>query len=219
MADLYSLGTPDNSGLVHKYKLARAFIAPETAALPTAITSGATPTLSALLSGYVSLGMVTKDGGFEFSTDTSTSTVEALGYDQPVRYDIDSEEESVAFTMLEDKRVVREIIDRVDLSAVVPDATTGEVSYAKPLAGRVRYYRFLLIGVDGAGAREFFDATLYPRAMLSEGSKGTFSNDARGFAATLKATPDSVAGFASKVFLAGSGQKANNVAAGYAASA
>ena len=218
MADLQTIGGVDNEKAVRKYTVARVFIAPEATELPTSITEADPPVLSALPAGWVSLGMVTKDGGFAFSNSTDTSTVDALGYSQPVRRDITSEEDSVQFTCLEDRRIVREVVHRVDLSAVSPDAITGEVFYAKPLQSVVRYYRMLIIGVDGTGPSEFFEGTLYPRAMLSESGDRAYSNDdAAGFPITLMATPDLEAGFASATFLGGTGQKDSNAARGYSA--
>lgn len=221
MADLDTLAK-DNAGAIRKYTRAVIFVAPETAeaitALTEAVTVGANPTLKTLPEGYKPAGLIKKADGISFSAERDMSDTESLGYAAPTRRDVLSEASSLSFTPHETNRLITGLYHGLDLTNVVPDAVTGEVSYAKPTTPPMIHYRVLVIGRDGIGANEHFKAWFVPRGIISETSEtGMSAEDEASYGMTLSATPDPVLGYSVKEFQAGAGFKANAAALGWTA--
>ena len=221
MADLDTLAK-DNAGAIRKYTRAVIFVAPESAesitAITEAVTTGANPTLKTLPTGYTPAGLIKKADGISFSAERDMSDTESLGYAAPTRRDVLSEASSLSFTPHETNRLITGLYHGLDLSTVVPDAETGEVSYAKPTTPPTIYYRVLVIGRDGVGANEHFKAWFVPRGIISETSEtGMSAEDEASYGMTLSATPDPVLGYSVREFQAGAGFKANAVALGWKA--
>jgi hypothetical protein len=195
------------------------YTAPMTAALPTAFTTLATADLDdTWMAAYTQLGLITKGEGVVFSRDVQNETEESWGYNEPTRTDIGTDITSAAFTLQEVTRASLELYDFVDLSAVTPDATTGEVSYNKPLITAPQYRRMIFLGVDGAGTDRRYRVKVMPRAQVIAVSDESWTQAAATrLPVTVRATVDSTAGYAVRNVLAGPGQKTRNAAAGFGA--
>lgn len=221
MADLDTLAR-DNAGAIRKYTRAVIFVAPESTEAITSLTEvvsgGTNPVLKAIPAGYKPAGLIKKADGVSFSAERDMSDVESLGYAAPTRRDVLSEASSMSFTPHETNRLITGLYHGLDLSTVVPDPETGEVSYAKPTTPPTMHYRVLVIGRDGIGANEHFKAWFVPRGLISETSEtGMSAEDEASYGMTLSATPDPVLGYSVKEFQAGAGFKANAVALGWKA--
>jgi hypothetical protein len=194
--------------LIRKMTAASMFIGPSTATLPATLTSGASGDLVALPTGYVDIGLVTKDDGYALGREVETSETTSHGYVDPTRRDILSVQNTVGFSCQETSRQTLDMFRGVDLSASTGTTVTGEVSFAEPLSPAARYYRALLIGRDGIGATAIYIATLYPRAMISEFGEQSWNNENElMYPFVLTATPDSTAGYSVKHFFGGPGWK------------
>ncbi|GEL19361.1 phage tail tube protein [Pseudonocardia asaccharolytica] len=203
--------------LIRKWVAASMFVAPETAAVPTTLTTYTagppeTIELAALPVGppaYVDLGLVTKDDGYSWGNEWDVSETTSHGYADPTRRDILTNTSTVGFTAQETKKTVLEMFHNVDLSAVTPDTDSGEVTFAKPLQQATRYYRAFFIGRDGVGPQTIYMGALYPRAMVSETGEQTGSEESEyAYPMTLTATPDQALGTSVRFFFGGPGWKA-----------
>lgn len=196
----------NSTSQVHKALAGVAFLAPASAAVVTSLTEtdGSIKTLPAK---YIPVGLVSKDG-YEFSSDTDTETVEALGYVTPVREDVTSRTREVTFECFEVfRRPLLELAYGVDLSAVAP-AANGEVSFSHPTTPVNRDYRLLIIAKDGAGDDELYRAKFFPRVVLSELDEEVWNaEDAMSFKVTLKAMTDATLGTAEVDMIGGPGVK------------
>lgn len=138
---------------IFKAKKVAVFVAPMSVAMPLSITeatSGGPITLKEL-TGFEPVGLLRKDDGVSRSRDRDKSDVMAIGYDDPVRSDFTSDTMSSQIVALETRRTTIEKFLNVDLSQVVPDANTGEVSFPHISTGNVEQARWLFIGQDGVG--------------------------------------------------------------------
>lgn len=201
----------DNAANIKKFTRAVVFFAPITATVPVTLTevvSAAPPTLLALPVDYVSGGLIKKDGGFEFSSDREIADVESLGYTSPTRKDVQSEDISVTFSLQEFKRVSFEKYLGADLSTATVDATTGEVSFARPITPELIEFRAFIIARDRSGPNATYYGRFYPRAVISEVDTQSFSpEDEYAFPLTMAAYPDATLGYAEKLFIGGPGFK------------
>lgn len=194
-----------------------------TASMATAIPAAFTETSSSSLTqldpnNWTRLGLITKGDGVTFSRDVSTEDEESWGYSEPTRTDITTDTTSAAFTLQETKRATLEMYDFVDLSAVTPDATTGEVAYSKPVTNSLTYRRIIYMAVDGAGTDRRYRFKIMPRAQVVGVADEVWSQSAvTKYPLTVRATVDSVLGYAVRNVLAGPGQKARNSLAKFGA--
>jgi hypothetical protein len=191
------------------------FRAPMTVAIPAAFTSAATADLVQLdPTLWQRLGLLTKKDGLTFSRDQNTDTEDSWGYNEPTRTDITQDIESAAFTLQETNRYALELYDFVDLTAVTPDVTTGEVAYNKPLLTPVNYSRFIYMAVDGSGTDRRYRFKVMPRGqVVAVKDRSWMQTNADEFPVTIRATVDSTAGYAVRNVLAGPGQKSRNTGA------
>ena len=187
--------------------------------IPAAFTTGATAEMTALNpANWTRLGMLTKGDGVTFSRDINTAEEEAWGFNEPVRTDITSDTTSAAFTLMEQNRPTLEMYDFVDLSAVVPDATTGEWGYNKPLNSILQYRRMLYLAVDGAGTDRRYRFKIMPRAQVVGVNDEVWSQGGTTkFPVQIRATVDQTLGYAVRNLCAGPGQKGRNAGAGIGA--
>jgi hypothetical protein len=188
-------------------------------ALPATFTSGASAELLQLsAANWNRLGLLTKGDGVTFARDLNTEEEESWGFNEPTRTDITSDVTSGAFTMQEINRHTLELYDFVDLSAVTPDATTGEWAYNKPTLTAPVFRRMIYLAVDGAGTDRRYRIRIMPRAQVVGVDDETWAQgSATGLPVQVRATVDSALGYAVRNVFAGPGQKARNVNQGVGA--
>lgn len=193
--------------LIRKALEGSVFIAPFSAALPTAMTSGASGDLNALPSGYVDVGWVDDKQGATWSRKPTTADVTSWGSVEPTRTDITKDDRVVKFTAQETKAITLELAEGVDMSGVTPDATSGEVSFSSSTRPETRYYRVFGLFVDGDGADSIYIGRLLPRAVVTSIGDQVWSNtaDALVYPLEMSARIDSVAGYSVKHFFGGPG--------------
>jgi hypothetical protein len=198
------------SELIRKALDGSIFIGPDDAPLPVALTTGATSDLIPLPPEYLDVGWVDKGDGATWPRSTDTAEVESWGSVEPTRMDITKETSGVKFTAQETNKATIELYESVDLSTVVPDVTTGEVTFDRPARPRVRYYRVFGLFVDGSGADTIYVGKLLPRANVTEkeDQKWSDGDEPVTFGVTLSATYDAAAGTSCRYYFGGPGWKA-----------
>ena len=207
--------------LIRKALTGALFIAPMSAALPTTLTSGSSSDLVALPDDYVDMGLISKGDGLQWAREMSESTIESWGRPEPTRRDTTSDFTSLQFTAQEPNRQTLELYNSVDLSAVTPTPTPGEVAFSQPTRPARREYRAYAIFQDGEGADAIYMARLLPRTMVSErsGQAWTDGDDGVFYPMTLAAQVDATAGYSVRHFFGGPGWKALLVDMGFPAAA
>lgn len=209
----------DNPQLIRKFTRAVLFVGAASVALPATLTTGASGDLAVLPTGMKPVGVVRKKEGFKFANKQTTDEVESFGYVAPTLRNISKEDTSFNFTAQQSSKHVMSMFHGLDLAAVTADATSGEVSFAKPTSPDVINYRAILIARDGRGSSAQYYGVLYPQAQVSEtGDQSITPDEEFAYPMTLAATPDATAGFAVKYFWGGPGFKAQGVANGFAVS-
>lgn len=210
----------DNAGAIRKYTRAIVLVAPSTAEPITHITKkgdGDGAISLDIPEAYKPVGLIKKDGGIEFSAERDISDVESLGYAAPTRRDVLKEDSTLKFTPHETNKLVAQLYNGLDLSGIAPDATTGEVSYAKPTTPPAIYYRVLIIGADGVADGAFYKAWFVPRGMITETDSTSMSaEDEAQYPLTLAATPDAQLGYSVNIFEGGAGFKRDAEKLGWA---
>lgn len=188
--------------------------APTTEPIPAAFTAATTADLISFTANWKKLGLITKGDGITFSRDINTDTEESWGYTEPTRTDITSDVVSAAFTLMEQNRSTLSLFDFVDLSAVTPDATTGEIAWNKPVILSPSYARFIYLAVDGNGTSRRYRIKVMPRGqVVAVDDEAWQSGASTKFPVTIRATVDTTLGYAVRTVLAGPGQKALNATA------
>jgi hypothetical protein len=141
-------------------------------------------------SGYLPVGMITKDDGITFGRDQDTSETMAHGEAEPVRRDITSDTASLSFTMIESRRQAMEVYHGQDLSGITTDSS-GNFYFDKASRPQHRYYRVLAIAKDGDGLEASYWARWYPRAQVSENAEQAWTEGEEvRYPATLSAYRD-----------------------------
>lgn len=196
-------------------------LGPEDADALTAITSTSSATLvdfATTYADYISLGRHTKDDGLTWSRDINTEDTTSHGVVEPTRRDITSDILSLQVVLQEMKRRTMELALNVDLSAITPTATTGELVFTKPTAPATIYYRLIALASDGAGTAQYYYARFLPRVEVSgiDDMVWQESTEIRT-AVTFTAHTDDVLGFAVKEFWGGPGVLNNLVRMGFPA--
>ena len=204
----------NSPGLIWKALGGIIYTAPTSQAIPATFTTSATADLDgSAFTGFKKLGLITKGDGITFSRDFNTATEESWGYNEPTRTDVTSDVVSAQFTLMEAKRSVLELVDFVDMTAVVPDVTTGETSYNKPVLSAPNYCRMIFLGVDGVGTSRRYRIKIMPRAQVVAVADESWQSAASTkFQITVRASVDTVLGYAVRNVLAGPGQKSQATA-------
>lgn len=205
--------TAHTPSLVWKGLEGVAYVAPESTAVLTSIsTEGGA--LAAIPAGWKPIGLVTKDGGYTFGSETETSDVTAHGYAQLIRRDITSVMKSCTVTVIEAlNRHVQEWAYGIDLSAVTPDPATKEITFDHPDRPAVRYGRLLVINKDGAGADAVYRAKLMTRVSVTNFPEEVWSEESPAqFELTFDCYVDDEAGTSQREFIAGPGLTAERLA-------
>jgi hypothetical protein len=190
-------------------------VADTTTAIPSAFTQNSTADLIQLdTTLWHRVGLVTQKDGIQFSRNTRNDDENSWGYIESTRTDITEDTVSAQFTMQEINRWTQELYDMVDLSAVHPDATTGELAWNKPLLPTPIYKRVIYVGVDGTGTNRRYRIKIMPKGQITAVKDESWSNSAAvSFPVTLTAKTDSVLGYSVRTVIAGPGQKSLNTAA------
>ena len=201
--------------LIRKFLDGAAFLAPYSAPMPeTWVAEDGQPI--ALPSDFGGLGIVAKDSGYEFGSDSDQEETEGHGYSSPVRIDTTRTTRTVAMTCLETRRMVLEAYHGLDLSQVAPGAN-GEIEFNEPESLARPYTRLVIIGSDGIGADQWFAAKIMPRAQVTEVESHSWSSDPSQYGMTWTAFPDPVLGYSVKNIIFGPGAAATAPALGYPA--
>lgn len=207
------------SDLIRKALEGSIFIADESVALPTALTSGDAANLLQLPAGFEDIGWVDKGDGATWSRSVDMSDVDSWGAVEPTRTDITKQTDGLKFTAQETKRRTLELYEGVNLSEVKPDATTGEVRFDRPSRPATRHFRAFGLFVDGSGADTIYVAKLAPKASVTDtgDQKWSDGDDPVGYEVTMTAKYDATAGTAMRFFFGGPGWKKLLTAMGFPA--
>ncbi|UDL14859.1 major tail protein [Arthrobacter phage Sarge] len=144
--------------------------------------------------GYLPVGMVTKDDGATWTRDQESSDVTSYGYAEPVRRDIVSDVTGLSFTMQESKKTTMELFHGLDLSTVTTDSA-GNFFFDKASRPAQRKYRVLALGKDGDGPDAVYVARWLPNAQITENGEQAWSEgDEVKYPATFTAYTDSTFG-------------------------
>lgn len=173
------------------------------------VATPGTPELKALPAGYEDLGWLTGDGA-QFSRDVSTSEVTSWGSVTPTRTDITADTTTMSVTAQETKLLTIGLATGIDLSALTPDATTGEFSVAKPSRPKSKHYRVLSLAVDQGDGGEIYIARFLPRAKVTGFSEQSFGagDDPITWGVTFTGEEDSDLGYSERWIFAGPGWQA-----------
>lgn len=165
-----------------------------------------TPQLAALPTGMDDLGWLTGDGA-QFSRDVSNSEVTSWGSVSPTRTDVTADTTTLTVTCQETKLLTIGLATGADLAALVPDATTGELSIAKPSRPKSKHYRVLSLAVDEGDAGEIYLGRFLPRAKVSGFSEQSFSagDDPVLWGVTFTGEEDSDLGYSERWLFGGPG--------------
>jgi hypothetical protein len=182
------------------------FIAPMSAALPTALTGTAGALLS-LPAGWEDIGWVDGSDGVNWSRKVDTSDTDSWGSPEPTRSDINKDEASLKFTMQQTNRVALETYYGLDLTNIQASATNKEIQFAQPRRPATRYFRLFGIFVDGYGADEIYVGRLFTRSNVidMDDSKWTTKDSVASYGVSVRANWSSSDSFAVKHFIGGPG--------------
>lgn len=144
--------------------------------------------------GYLPVGLVTKDDGAAWSREQDAVDVESLGYGEPTRRDVTKDVSGLAFTMQESKKTTMELYHGLDLSAVATD-TDGNFFFDKATLPAQRHYRVLAIGKDGDGPDAVYVVRWLPDAQITEnGEQAWTDGEELKYPATFTAYTDETVG-------------------------
>jgi hypothetical protein len=156
------------SKLIRKALDAVILIGPNDATPVASITAGATRELATIPAAYRSLGHHTEDDGINWSRDVNTEEVRSHGSQEPTRRDITSDVTGLHVIAQETKALTLELFHGVDLSAVTPAATTGEIAFNRARVASTRYFRLLAVSQDGEGDDLLYFARFLPRVSITD---------------------------------------------------
>jgi hypothetical protein len=188
-----------------------------TTAIPAAFTQNTTADLIQLDTTLWSrLGLLSQKDGLMFARSMKQDDESSWGYDEPTRSDISQDIESAVFVMQEINKQTMQMYHMVDLSAVHPDGTTGEVQFNKPQLTIPVYQRMIYMAVDGVGTDRRYKFKVMPRAHVTAVKDEAWQQaGATQFPVTVTATVDPTLGYSVREVLAGPGQKSRNAAANF----
>lgn len=194
-----------NATLVRKMLEMAVYVAPQSAADITTI-SGNTNEL-VIPTGYISLGIMSKEQGASITPSIDVSEVGGYGYGQPIRRDTVARSNQIGFTMLESKRATFEVYYGIDLTAVEAAAgTVNELSWEHPDRPDTKYWRVLCLGRDGQGSNAIYHAEYFGRSTLADVAEQTWSEtDPLTWGVTLGVDTDTTAGTPQRTFWGGPG--------------
>lgn len=214
LSDLQNL----QRNLIRRALQGSVFIAPVSSPPPTSLTTGTPPQLNVLPDGYVDVGWIDASNGVSWDRKVTVDSATGWGSVQPVRSDINEDDETLKFTMLETKRETLQLYYGVDLSSTTGDSATGEVSFAQALRPQSQYFRLLAVFADGFGTNQIWVARFLPNAMVidMDTAKWTNKDSSVTYGVTVQGFPDDTLGYAVSHYIGGPGwQGAAQQAAGF----
>ncbi|ALE77674.1 hypothetical protein WY02_03535 [Pseudonocardia sp. AL041005-10] len=193
--------------------------------IPDAITEGGTGTgASAVpislkaLPGFQGMGLIRKDDGVPMSRDQEKSDVMAVGFQDPVRSDFDSDTFTAQIVALQTHRVSIESYLGVDLSNITINPATGELSFPQPTDGAIRQNRWLFLAQDGVGLDRFWWGRCWTAGIVSEtDDQNMGGEDAWMWPMTISSETDEQAGYSIHHYFGGPGWKAALESMGFGA--
>lgn len=192
--------------LIRKAQDAAIFAAGEDATAITSITTGGTGDLITLPAGWRSLGHHTENDGINWTRDVSSDDVRSHGSSEPTRRDISSDVTGLVVLAQETKIVTLEMFHNVDLSGVVPDPATNEITFNRSRTPSTRYWRLLAVASDGQGADTIYFARFCPRASITDYAEQPWTKgDELRYPLTFTAYVDDDLGFAMREMWGGPG--------------
>ena len=209
-----------SKSLTHRVQRLHIFQAPITTAIPDAITSGETPELIELDEddGWVDMGLIGSDDAPSWERDQETVDLMAIGFRDAVRSDVTSDVTNLTATFLETKRAVMETYDNIDMSGIVPDATTGEIRWVRPQDSPLIERRYAVYGQDGVGADRVWITKWLTAGVLDSVDSQTWGGEEfLTYPVTLKGNVDTDLGTSLITMMGGPGIKAHVEAMGFAA--
>jgi hypothetical protein len=207
-----------NAALIFKALQGSVFVAPESAAAITTLTD-TDKQLKTLPDDYEDVGW-TSDDGAQFSRSVDTSDITGWGSVEPLRSDVTSDVTTLQIACLETKKSTIGLYTGADMSAVSPDASTGEVSIEKPARPGFRYYRVLAIAVDLTDDGELYVARFLPRARVTDYDDQNFQSSDDSpitWPVTMTGYEDPTLGYSEKYLFGGPGWAARLSAMGFSA--
>lgn len=173
----------------------------DTAGLKALPTTGTIP--------WSDLGWLTNDGA-QFSRDVSTADITSWGSISPTRTDVTSDSSTLTVTCQETKMLTIGLATGMDVSTVVPDATSGAFEIRKPTRPSMKSYRVLSVAVDEYEGKEIYIARYMPRAKVTGYSEQSFGggDEPISWGVTFTGEEDSTLGFSESWLFGGPGIKA-----------
>jgi hypothetical protein len=207
---------------IRKGKKVAVLWAPMSVAFPTKITTGGTPAGTpvtlAELTGFFGVGLLRKDDAVTHSRDQERSTVEAVGFQDPVREDIDKDTHSFSMVPLQTFRKTIELYHGVDLSSYTLDAATGELSFPQPTDGVVTQGRWLTLAQDGIGLDRIWWGRGFTAGVVSETDDQSMGGeDPWTYPMTVSSQTDTDLGYGVHHFFGGPGWQSRAESLGFAA--
>jgi len=162
--------------------------------------------LTALPTDWDDAGWLSSDGA-QFSRDVANSEVTSWGSVSPTRTDITSDTTTLTFLAQETKLLTLGMATGADLSGILADADSGEVSIAKPTRPTSRHYRTLSLAVDEGDGGEIYIGRFLPRAKVTGYAEQNFGggDDPIGWGVTLTGEEDSTLGYSERWLFGGPG--------------
>jgi hypothetical protein len=205
----YSTLKDKKTELIRKARDGSVFIGDIGSTAITALTSGATPDLVALPTGYKDLGWISSDGA-SYGRTTEVSEVNSFGSVEATRSDTTRDTITMSVTCQETRLTTLGLYTGAATSSITSAATTGEVQIAKPSRPGFRHYRLLGLFVDDGDNGEIWIARFMPRARVTEVGEQAFTDgdDPISYPVTFQGFEDSTLGYSHKWFFGGPGWKA-----------
>ena len=202
-----------NAGLIRK-ALKGTFLLGKYGTAPLVTSLVATGGQIQIADTYESLGWISEDG-LTFSRNRDFSEVRGWGSGTVLRRDVSSDDRTVQFAALEDKRLTHELRESLDLADVEMSAA-GEFKYELLAKPDIMYWRGVAIGVDGEGSSRFYVAKVFHKLTVSDmdDEAWTDGDDPLTFNVTMTAQPDDVTGTLGTEFIFGPGALARADAMG-----
>jgi hypothetical protein len=205
-----------NAALIFKALQGSVFVGPSSAD-PIVSLTDTDKLLKALPAGYEDVGW-TSDDGAQFSRNVDTSDITGWGSVEPLRSDVTADTTTLQLECLETRKTTIGLYTGADMSAVTPDATSGEISIEKPDRPAFRYYRVLAVAVDLTDDGEYYVARFLPRARVTDFDDVAYQSSDDSpvtFPVTLSAYNAPDLGYSEKFFYGGAGWATRLAAMGF----